>query len=123
MRRELWAVSNTFASAVKILNSIFCSDGKDEEYSPEELALVVETIRSECSDMMIDDALLFLSMAEKLPKKRLCIKTDCLYHHPKDYRKHDFRIYQDRCDKCPHNTCKYNKEEKNQDGYTPKSPE
>ena len=104
LKREPWSIANAFAYGIRILNAMFCSDNKDEqEYSPEEMSLVAEQINSMCSRMMIEDAELIIGMILSTPKDRLCERTDCRYHHPDDYRKHDFNIFQDKCDECIHN--------------------
>lgn len=77
MRREIWAIGNTFGYAIRVLNSIFCSNGKKEngkweetegEYSQEELQLVAEQINSMCSKTMLEDAQIILKMAGGIKK-------------------------------------------------------
>ncbi len=111
MKREPWAIANAFAYGVRVLNSIFCTDCKNEpEYGEDDLWLVVEQINSMCSVIMIDDAYDILVMVQSIPMNRLCERTDCNYHHPEDPTKHNYCNFQDKCDECIHN--KKSKEEK-----------
>ena len=112
MKREFWAIGNTFGYAIKVLNSIFCSDGKTKdgkyneeegEYSEEEMWLVAEQVNSMCSKTMLEDALIIISMADSLPENRLCEQINCISHHSKDYQKHDFRHTYNNCKICIHN--------------------
>jgi len=101
MRRELWAIGCSFGYAIRILNSICCTDCKEEhELSEDESWLVAEQINSMCSEMMLDDAWDVLNMIRAVPKNRLCERTDCRYHHPENAEKHNYNHFQDKCDEC-----------------------
>jgi len=120
MKRELWAIANSFAYGIRVLNSVFCADPNPEneqELSNDELALIAEQINCMCSTTMIEDAQLIMQMVESIPTNRLCEKTDCLYHHPENCVKHCYKIYQNTCDVCFFNKCKYNTNKKNVDNY------
>ena len=121
MKREMWVVANTFAYAIRILNSIFCDGdvklGKDrdgeyneKEYNEKEMWLVAEQVNSMCSEIMIEDVEIIIAMIKSLPIKRLCEKTDCFYHHPIDYRKQAHEKYIIRDLYCCY--CSYNKKYK-----------
>jgi len=98
MKREPWAIANIFAYAIRVLNSIFCTNREDEkEYDDDNLWLVAEQIKSMCSDMMIDDAKDMLNMVLEIPNKRLCEKVKCFYHHP------FVATSEDKCQKCIYN--------------------
>jgi len=106
MRRELWSIGCTFGYAVRVLNSIFCSEeiakgeDREQELNNEESWLVVEQVNALCSQMMIEDAYDILGMVSVIPNNRLCERTDCKFHHPEHFQKHDFTIFQDKCDEC-----------------------
>jgi len=62
MKREQWIVAKTVENAIKVLNSGFCSDGKDEqEWSEEDFNEVREYISKNCSKTMIEDVFIFLN--------------------------------------------------------------
>jgi len=104
MRREIWAIGNTFGYAVRILNSIFCTDTeKETEFSEDDKWLIVEQVNSLCSEMMIDDTYDILRMVQTIPYNRLCEKISCMYHHPKDFEKSDYPISKERCNRCSYN--------------------
>lgn len=106
MRRELWAIGNTFGYAVRVLNSIFCTDLKDEpSFLTDEKWLIAEQVNALCSDLMVEDAIEILDMVSAIPEKRLCEKTDCMFHHPENTQKHSYRHFQDKCDECIFNKC------------------
>jgi len=104
IRRELWMAGTTMISAIKTLNSLFRSDGKEHEVSDDDIAMVAEMINSECSVLMKEDVFDVLRMINALPEDRYCPKTDCMFHHPEDCSKHSFDIYQEKCGECGHNT-------------------
>ena len=100
MKREFWAIGNTFGYAIRILNSIFCSDEKKEqEYSEKEMWLVAEQINSMCSKTMLEDVEVIIGMINNLPDKRLCEKIDCVHHHSTDSKKEIC----DLCSRCSQN--------------------
>ena len=100
MRREIWAIGNTFGYAVRVLNSIFCTDTeKETEFSENDKWLVAEQVNSLCSEMMIDDAYDILRMVQAIPYDRLCEKVYCIKHHPNPFKKSD----KERCDQCSYN--------------------
>lgn len=110
MRREPWAIGNTFAYAIRVLNSIFCRASEPEwteeekEMGDDNKWLVVEQINSMCSDMMVEDAVEILQMVSSIPTDRLCEKINCMAHHPENPRKHDYSTFGDRCGGCIHNS-------------------
>jgi hypothetical protein len=115
MNREPWAIGNTFAYAIRILNCIFCRDTKHPEYTEKEKEasesihwLVAEQINSMCSDMMIEDAQDMLVMVSSIPTNRLCEMLGCHYHHPKNpHRSSYVDVSGDKCSKCVNNkNCK-----------------
>lgn len=119
MRRELWAIANAFAYGIRVLNSAFCSDSKEEqELSRDELVLIAEQVNNMCSSLMIEDAQLILQMVESIPAKRFCEKLDCVYHNPENPNKHNYTIYQSFCDVCIHNKCKDNTNKKDVNNYS-----
>jgi len=110
MKREPWAIANTFGYAVRVLNSIFCQSDmpvyteEEKEMEEENKWLVAEQINSMCSDMMIEDAQDMLRMVQAMPINRLCEKVDCIYHHPKNPITHTFKgIFEDKCAECINN--------------------
>ena len=104
MRRELWSIGCCFGYAVRVLNSIFCTDRKEEtELSDDEMWLVAEQINSMCSEMMLDDAYDVLVMIQSIPKNRLCEKIECIYHHPENEASHNYCHFQSKCDECVEN--------------------
>ena len=123
MKREPWAIANTFAYAIRVLNCIFNrQEGKegwtedDIEASADTHHLVAEQINSMCSDMMIEDAQDILKMVESIPSGRLCEKLDCHWHHPENPRTHSYAdVSKEKCDECLHNQkSKESKKESNQ---------
>lgn len=89
MKREPWAIANTFAYAIRILNCIFCRHPKQEGWAEEDVEasaethwLIAEQIKNMCSDNMIEDAQEMLVMVQSMPINRLCEKTLCRFHHP-----------------------------------------
>ena len=117
MKREPWAIANTFAYAIRILNSIFCTATKEsrvnctDEWTEEEKEmgednkwLIAEQINSMCSDMMIEDAQDMLIMVHSIPTGRLCEKTDCHFHHPPNpHRSSYVDVSRDKCAECKYN--------------------
>jgi hypothetical protein len=133
MKREPWAIGNTFAYAVRVLNSIFCmaSDGDstgcseswsadDREASGDIHWLVAEQINSMCSDMMIEDAQDMLKMVQSIPTGRLCERMDCHFHHPPNPNRSSYvDVSGAKCRVCPYNTkCKVDVS-KRQSHYSP----
>jgi len=117
MKREPWAIANTFAYAIRVLNCIFCRHPEkegwtedDKEASNETHWLIAEQINSMCSDMMIEDARDVLKMISVIPANRLCERLDCLFHHPENFQRYDYNKFADKCNKCSHNEkCKLDK--------------
>lgn len=111
MKREPWAIANTFAYAIRVLNCIFCRHPKKEGWTEDDVEasadihwLVAEQINSMCSDMMMEDAEEMMAMVRSIPTGRLCEKTDCQYHHPENPRSHTFcDMFKDKCGKCMYN--------------------
>ena len=104
LKREHWSIGSTFGYAIRVLNSIFCSDLKEEDiYETDNKWLVAEQVNSLCSRMMIEDAEEIISMVLSIPDQRMCERTDCIFHHPKKHATHDYSIFQDKCDECIHN--------------------
>lgn len=110
MKREPWSIGCAFAYGIRIVNSIFCCKPDEPGWTEEEKEmgednkwLVVEQVNSMCSQMMIEDAHDILQMAASLPNNRLCEQLDCKYHHSEDYAKHDYKIFQSKCDECSRN--------------------
>jgi hypothetical protein len=61
MKRELWVVAKTVENAIKVLNSAYCSDCKEEqEWGEEELNEVRKYISDNCSKLMLEDIFLFI---------------------------------------------------------------
>ena len=111
MKREPWAIGNTFGYAIRVLNSIFCRKGdirgwseEDKEMGEDNKWLVAEQINSMCSDMMIEDAQDILKMISSMPSNRLCEEITCVYHHPDNPGSHGYNgLYNKRCGECCHN--------------------
>ena len=99
MKREPWSIGSTFGYAIRVLNSIFCSDlEKEQEYDQDTKWLVAEQINSMCSDMMIEDAQDMLAMVSSIPTGRLCERTDCRFHHPPNPHTHSYvDVSGDKC--------------------------
>lgn len=120
MKREPWAIANTFAYAVRVLNCIFCRHPEEEGWTEDDKEasgknhwLIAEQINSMCSDMMIEDAQDMLVMVASIPTGRLCEEIDCKFHHydnlppfdspAEQIKKRDYTIFKDKCGECPHN--------------------
>lgn len=108
MKREPWAIANTFAYAIRVLNCIFCRRTKEEGWTEDDVEasdeihhLVAEQINSMCSDMMIEDAQTILVMVQAIPTGRLCEKINCRYHHPEDPHHSSYvDVSKDKCGEC-----------------------
>lgn len=107
MTREKFIISKAFIDGIKILNSAFCEKNHEDSYSEEELWEIAEKVNAECNDLMIDDAMLILEMVKRIPIKRYCIRTNCFYHKPNNYKQDNSSLFQRKCDECCYNdNCK-----------------
>ncbi len=111
MKREPWAIANTFAYAIRVLNCIFCRHPKKEGWTEDDVEasheiklLVAEQVNHMCSDMMMEDAEEILVMVRSIPTGRLCEEVECRYHHPEDpYRSSYVDVSKDKCGECTFN--------------------
>ena len=55
MNREKFAISCSIVNAIRVAASAFQAKDKEGEYSEAELKEIAESIKSQCSQMMIDD--------------------------------------------------------------------
>ena len=79
MKRELWVIGKTVASAIGILNSVRC-EAEENPLSRDDQSLIVELVNSECSGMMLDSIFDLVNDACDRPTGRLCERTDCDYY-------------------------------------------
>lgn len=65
---------------------------------------VVDRIRGCTPESFLIEAREAINMMLSLPTKRVCEKSDCLYHHPEDYHKCNYQsVCIGICDKCSDN--------------------
>lgn len=55
MNREKYAITNSIINAIKVTSSMFQTKGEEDEYTEAEIKEIAEYIKSQCSQMMIDD--------------------------------------------------------------------
>jgi hypothetical protein len=55
MSREQFAISCSIVNAVRVASSMYQGKGEESEYSEEEAKKIAEIVKSQCSQMMLQD--------------------------------------------------------------------
>lgn len=69
LNREKYVIAKSVINAIQASASCYQSDGKEGEYSEEEFKEIGEYVKSQCSQMMIDDLITILTAYCLKPKK------------------------------------------------------